>query len=191
MWYSTTELARLEGVTTQTIRRYILAGKYPEIQVTTGGHFRIRINQKRRTICYARVSSSKQRSSIDTQVELLRKKYPDAEYITDIASAFNFKRKGIETILECALSGTPIVLVATTRDRIARSGYDLIARILELSGSQIELLDDHIETDQFSPTELIGFITSFCNSYYGKRSAERRANKNPSNKEDPNLSREP
>ena len=188
MWYTTTELAKIEGVTTQTIRRYILAGKYPEVQITTGGHFRVRITQERRTICYARVSSSKQRSSIDAQVGLLKEKYPDAEYITDIASAFNFKRKGIEAILECALSGTPILLVATTRDRIARAGYDLISRMLELSGSQIELLDDRVESDQFNTTELIGFITSFCNSYYGKRSAKRRKHKNNSDEEDPYIS---
>lgn len=187
MWYSTTQLAKREGVTTQTIRRRILDGTYREVKMTAGGHFRIKINEERRTICYARVSSSKQRSSIDTQIARLRIKYPEAEYISDIASAFNFKRQGIETVLECAFNGTPIHLVATTQDRIARSGFDLIKRIVELSGGTIELLDESPETDDFNTADLIGFITSFCNSHYGKRSAARRANKNSSDQEDPGV----
>lgn len=190
MWLSTTQLAKREGVTTQTIRRKITAGEYSEVKMTSGGHFRVRITEEGRTICYARVSSSKQRSSIDKQVETLREKYPDAEYICDIASAFNFKRKGIETILECALSGTPIHLVATTQDRIARSGYDLIRQLIELSGGSIELLDESNDPDNFNTTELISFITSFCNSYYGKRSASRRTRKCDSNQEDTDLSGE-
>lgn len=75
-----------------------------------------------RIICYARVSSRKQYSSLEAQVNLLKQRYPYAEVIADTSSAFNFKRKGIEAILESALSGTPVKLVATSQERIARSG---------------------------------------------------------------------
>lgn len=174
MWLSTTQLAKKEGVTTQTIRRYIEAGRYKEVKQTPTGHYRINVPTERRTICYARVSSNKQHSSLENQIDRLRSLYPDAEIIADTASAFNFKRKGIETILESALSGTAVKLVASSQDRIARSGFELIQRLIELSGGEIELLDDEIETEDFNSTELIAFITSFCNSYYGKRSAKVR-----------------
>lgn len=174
MWLSTTQLAKREGVTTQTIRRYIEAGRYKEVKKTPTGHYRIKIETARRIICYARVSSNKQHSSLENQKSRLQKLYPGEEIIADTASAFNFKRKGIEAILESVLSGAAVKLVASSQDRIARSGFELIQRLIELSGGEIELLDDEIKTEDFNTTELIAFITSFCNSYYGKRSAKTR-----------------
>lgn len=180
MWLSTTKVAKLEGVTTQTIRRWLKDGKY-ETKITDGGHFRIKYKQERRVL-YARVSSRKQQSSIDKQKEQLLSKYPDSEFVFDIASAFNFQRKGLRKILELAIGGNSLTIVVTNRDRLARSGFGLIEWIISLSGGKIESLNESPKTDNFDRQELIGFITSFCNSYYGKRSAR--------NKKDKNLSRE-
>lgn len=186
MWVSTTKLAKIEGVTSQTIRRKIENGHYNKVMQTSGGHYRIFISQQR-MICYARVSSGKQKSSIDTQKRILLERYPDAEFISDVASAFNFKRKGLQTILESAVRGNPTHVVVATKDRLARSGFELIRWLIELSGGHIEVLDNsNGSSEAFDTSELIGFITSFCNSHYGKRSAERR--KNNSVKEDTVLS---
>jgi len=173
MWLSTTKLSNIEGVTTQTIREWAKAGKYEEYKITKGGHFRIRVKNERR-ICYARVSSKKQETSIETQKQILLQKYPETEFIYDIASAFNFQRKGLKTILELAMSGNAIHIVVTSQDRLARSGFELFRWIIEFSGGRIESLEESIKTEKFNTKELIGFITSFCNSYYGKRSAQRR-----------------
>ena len=173
MWLSTTKLSKIEGVTTQTIREWTKAGKYEEYKITEGGHFRIRIKSERR-ICYARVSSKKQETSIETQKRILLQKYPETEFIYDIASAFNFQRKGLKTILELAMSGNAIHIVVTSQDRLARSGFELFRWIIEFSGGRIESLEESIKTEKFDTKELIGFITSFCNSYYGKRSDQRR-----------------
>ncbi|WP_159447838.1 recombinase family protein [Photobacterium toruni] len=101
-------------------------------------------------------------------------RYPDAEFISDIASAFNFKRKGLQTLLESAMLEHSIHVVVASKDRLARSGFELIKRLVELSDGRIEILDDPNDTtESFDTAELIGFITSFCNSHYGKRSAER------------------
>lgn len=173
MWVSTTILARIEGLTTQTIRRRIESGGYDNVKQTEGGHFRVFITQQRR-ICYARVSSSKQQTSIATQKRILLERYPNAEFISNIALAFNFKRKGLQTILESAILGHLIHVVVATIDRLARSGFELIKRLVELSGGRVEILDDPNDiTESFDTAELIGFITSFCNSHYGKRSSER------------------
>ncbi|WP_257280982.1 recombinase family protein [Endozoicomonas sp. ISHI1] len=173
MWVSATKLAKIEGVTSQTIRRKIESGHYEKVKQTSGGHFRVFINQQR-NICYARVSSGKQKSSINTQKRILLQKHPDAEFINDIASAFNFKRKGLQTILESAVCGNPTHIVVT-KDHLARSGFELIKCFVELSGGHIEVLDDPDNASESIDTqELIGFITSFCNSHYGKRSAKRR-----------------
>ncbi|WP_097356414.1 recombinase family protein [Candidatus Enterovibrio escicola] len=170
---STTKLAKIEGVTTQTIRRRIESNFYNKVKKTEGGHYRVFITQQRR-ICYARVSSSKQKSSIDTQKHILLKRYPDAEFISDVDSAFNFKRKGLQTILESAILGHSIHILVATKDRLARSGFEIIKWLIQLSGGRIEILDDsESTTESFETSELIGFITSFCNSHYGKRSVDK------------------
>jgi len=182
MWLSTTRLAKMEGVTTETIRRWARDGKYEEYKMTEGGHFRVKVKDER-IICYVRISSHKQKTSIATQKQILLKKYPKAEVIIDIASAFNFQRKGLKTILERAMSGDAIRVVVTSQDRLARSGFELIRWIIELSGGRIESLEESVETKNFDTKELIGFITSFCNSYYGKRSAQRRSQSKSSQKD--------
>ena len=70
------------------------------------------------------------------------KKHPDSEFISDIASACNFKRKGLQTILESAMLKNPTLVVVTTKDRLARSGFELIKWLIELSGGRIDILDD-------------------------------------------------
>lgn len=185
MWLSTTKLAKIEKVTTQTIRRKIENGCYEKVVKTDGGHYRIFIKNEK-VISYARVSSSKQKTSLEKQKELLLEKYPNSTFINDTSSSFNFKRKGLCSILEQAMSGTSIHLVATSQDRIARSGFEIIRKIIELSGGTIELLEKNTNPkEHFDTTELIGFITSFCNSYYGKRSANVR--KNSRNKKNKNI----
>jgi predicted site-specific integrase-resolvase len=72
------------------------------------------------------------------------------------------------------MSGNAIHIVVTSQDRLARSGFELLRWIIEFSGGRIESLEESIETEKFNTKELIGFITSFCNAYYGKRSVQRR-----------------
>ena len=173
MLLSTTRLARREKVTSQTIRRWINEGRYERYEKTLGGHLRIFVESEPDVILYARVSSKKQASSIDTQSRLLHEKYPGQSIVSDVASGFNFKRRGFKALLERALLGEPIRVVATTSDRITRSGFPLVRHIFELSGGGIELLKEHDSADQFDVRYLIAYITSFCNSTYGKRSSQR------------------
>ncbi len=159
MWLSTTRLAKMEGVTTE------------------GGHFRMKVKDER-IICYVRIGSHKQKTSIATQKQILLKKYPNAEIIIDIASAFNFQRKGLKTILESAMRGESVTVVVPTHDRLARSGFKLIKWIIELHGGEIISLEKSTNSNEFDTNELIGFITSFCDSYYGERSAKRKRENN-------------
>ena len=94
------------------------------------------------TICYCRVSSHKQRDDLERQVEFLRNQYPNAEFVRDIGSGLNFKRKGLKTILERAMSGINITLVVAHRDRLARFGIDLIRQVIEQSGGKLVVLEE-------------------------------------------------
>jgi len=173
MYKSTGFLAKKYSVTNETIQNWIKEGKFEKVKKTKGRHYRVWVDEPASIILYARVSSSKQKSSLEKQKELLKKKYPEGKLFFDVASGFNQNRRGYKTFLELAISGNPLHLVATTSDRIARTGFPLIKWIIELSGGKVELLEESDNTEQFDTTTLIAFITSFINSYYGKRSAKR------------------
>lgn len=173
MWMTTTRLAKREKVTTQTVRRWIEGGRYQRHERTPGGHDRIWVPVESDIILYARVSSAKQFSSLDTQERLLRGRYPDGRVVRDVGSGFNFKRRGFVALLERALRGEAIHVVAATSDRITRSGSPLIKHVIELSGGSIKLLEEDDLSDQFDVRCLVASITSFCNSHHGKRSGQR------------------
>jgi predicted site-specific integrase-resolvase len=127
------------------------------------------------TICYARVSTLNQKEQLQTQKQCLSIKYPNAEIISDIGSGLNLSRKGLNSILERALSGENITLVCTHKDRLARFGIELIEKIIEKSGGKILVLNK-VET---SPTEeltrdLISIITGFSSRIYGLRSHQNK-----------------
>ena len=79
----------------------------------------------KRSYIYARVSSAKQKGDLDRQIQDLQEAYPGHIVIRDIASGVNFKRKGLQTILEHVLSGLVNEVVVMRRDRLARIGADL------------------------------------------------------------------
>ena len=99
---STTKLAQIKGVTSETIRRWIREGKY-ETTRNHGGHYRIIYQDELQVILYARVSSSKQKTSLIKQEELLKDEYPQSKFLSDVGSGFNFKRRNFVRILEQVL----------------------------------------------------------------------------------------
>lgn len=186
MWRSVGWIAKHQGVTRQTANRWIHEGRFNRTQRTTGGHFRVWQPPLESCVTgYARVSSAKQKTSIETQVKLIQERFPGVEVRRDTGSGFNFQRKGFISILESCLSGNAITVVATTQDRICRVGFPLIRWIVELYGGGIVLLEENdTAEDGFDTSTLVAFVTSFINSYHGKRSGRRKKNTIPSESRD-------
>jgi predicted site-specific integrase-resolvase len=141
------EAARILGVHPNSLRKWADNGEINCIR-TKSGQRRYDVDSyigkstTSTTICYCRVSSHKQRDDLERQVEFLRNQYPTAEFVRDIGSGLNFKRKGLKTILERAMSGTHITLVVAHRDRLARFGIDLIRQFIEQNGGKLVVLDE-------------------------------------------------
>ena len=121
------------------------------------------------TICYCRVSSSKQRADLDSQIAYMRGLYPQAEVITDIASGLNYKRKGLKALLGRAMSGDKLTIVVAHKDRLARFGVELIEWVLQSNGSQLVVLNQSISDPQRELTEdLLAIIHIFSCRLYGQ-----------------------
>jgi predicted site-specific integrase-resolvase len=88
---------------------------------------------KKINFLYSRVSSKKQLDDLSRQTEFLRSYRPEyASYdaITDIASGINFKRRGLQTILDACLQRVIGEVVIAHRDRLCRFGFELVESIV-------------------------------------------------------------
>jgi len=121
-------------------------------------------------VCYCRVSSSKQRVDLDSQIAYMRGLYPQAEIISDIASGLNYKRKGLKALLGRAMSGDKLTVVVAHKDRLARFGVELLEWILQSCGSELVVLNQSVSDPQRELTEdLLAIIHIFSCRLYGQR----------------------
>jgi len=121
VYISANKITKQFDITSNTLRKWAEDGKIrflrPNTDCKSGGKriyhiediksiFGIKNNQlDRKTICYARVSSSHQKEDLERQIKYLKESYPDAEIIKDIGSGLNWNRSGFKTLLEQVYSG--------------------------------------------------------------------------------------
>jgi len=176
------DAAKLFNVTTRTLFSWEASGKIKCIR-TNGGHRRYVLssfpnttkntteNSERRKICYCRVSTRSQTNDLERQVKFFEQEFSGYEIIKDIGSGLNFKRKGLQTVLDAAEKGNLQEVVVTHKDRLCRFGFELIERIIQKHNGKIMVLDQ----EKTSPEEelvkdLISIITVFSSRLYGLRS---------------------
>jgi predicted site-specific integrase-resolvase len=179
-FYTSKEAAKILDVCPNSLRKWADNGEINCIR-TKSGQRRYDVDSyigkstTSITICYCRVSSHKQRDDLERQVEFLRNQYPNAEFVRDIGSGLNFKRKGLKTILERAMSGTNITLVVAHRDRLARFGIDLIRQVIEQSGGKLVVLEETLlSPEQELIDELLNNIDALAERMHGLRSYKKQ-----------------
>lgn len=147
---------------------------------------------KGRYICYCRVSSHGQKKDLERQHEFFRSKFPNYEIITDIGSGINFKRKGLNKILELAKKGDIREVVVTHKDRLCRFGFELIEKIItEWSNGKIVVLNkEEMSPEQELSKDLISIITVFSSRLYGLRSNSIKRQIKEAIKQDPGKTNE-
>ncbi|NEO19199.1 MULTISPECIES: IS607 family transposase [unclassified Moorena] len=122
------------------------------------------------TICYCRVSSSKQKDDLVRQVAYLHSLFPEAEIIKDIGSGLNYKRKGLRAILERIVRGDQLTIVVACRDRLTRFGFEIIEYLVGLNGGKILVLDNPESCPESELTaDLLSIIHVFSCRVHGLR----------------------
>lgn len=122
-------------------------------------------------LIYARVSSRKQAGELANQISFLSQRYPKHVVVSDIGSGINYKRKGLQTILDHLFRGELKEVVVAYKDRLSRIGFDFFESIFKRFGAVIRV----IKTTGKSPDEdlagdLLEIITVFSARYHGRRS---------------------
>ncbi len=111
------------------------------------------IKTQKKTIIYARVSSSKQEASGDLsrQIEILKTHCPSYDLlITDVAASgrLNFKRRGLTRLLDQVEVGNVSKIVVSYSDRLVRFGLDLLKRTFRQYAVTLDVVSSNAEQQQ-------------------------------------------
>ena len=183
---------QLTGLSPNTLRKYadngtIKAskpnGKTRLFDVSDLHNLRGTDDQLPSVVCYCRVSSAKQKDDLTKQVAFMRQNYPQAEIIQDVGSGLNFKRKGLQTILQRLMQGHKFTLIVAHRDRLARFGFQLFEFMFQQNGGEIMVLDKlEVSPQQELTEDLLAILHVFSCRMHGLRKYETQI------KEDKDLS---
>lgn len=185
------EAAKIIGVSVVTMRRWEKTGKVKSNFRTFGNHRRyktidvLKISNKeeRVNIGYARVSSHDQKKDLERQVDFLdnhlkNNKIKNIKIISDLGSGLNFKKKGLNQLINLLLSSKVETLYLTHKDRLLRFGSELIFNIAKKFGTEIVIINHKEQSfeEQLS-ADVLEIITVFSAKLYGSRSHKNKVNK--------------
>lgn len=189
------ETTKILGIHSQTLHNWAMSGKIDYIKKDNGyrmfnikkflednmiGDINEYIQGKRKNICYCRVSTHGQKEDLERQIKYMKEKYPKYELITDIGSGINFKRKGLNKIIEYSLKKEIGNVVVAYKDRLCRIGYDLIENLIEkVGGGKIIIENKQDETaDEEISNDIIQILNVYSAKINGKRKYKKIENKN-------------
>lgn len=134
-------------------------------------------DDKKKNICYVRVSTIGQKDDLERQKEYMKKKYKKYEIIEDIGSGINFNRRGLRKIIELSIDGKINKLVVAHKDRLTRFGFDLIEDLIKKYSNGIIILDDEKESKKEPKEELVEDVLQILNVYTAKMNGLRKYKK--------------
>lgn len=182
MKYKISQYAKKFNVTTRTVWNWIYAGKL-HIERTDTNRVLIVDDEdcdiKQHVAIYARVSSSDNKSNLETQKQRLldycaAKGYQVKRIVTETGSGLNDKRPKLESLLT---DYSIKIIVAEHRDRIARFGLNYINKLLEMQGRRFEIINSSNDDKKELIDDFVAIITSFCARIYGHRRSKRKTEK--------------
>jgi putative resolvase len=133
------------------------------------------VNDEPVDVIYARVSTRKQLGNLTRQIAGLQAKHPGCRVFKDCASGLNFKRKGLQALLQLAAQGRVRRVHVAYRDRLCRFAYDLVEFVLRQHDATIVVdADDAHSPEQDLADDVLSVITVFGARLYGRRSGGRR-----------------
>lgn len=178
-------------VSDNTLRKWANTGKINYIRngdkgkrfydinsIFTSSNVEFKTTNQKRTICYCRVSSIHQKDDLQRQKEFMREKYPNAFIVEDIGSGINWKRKGLQSLIQQVEGGQVEKVIIAYKDRLCRFAYDLIEYIFTLHKTEIVVLNS-VETQQEREDieladDILSIIHVFSCKKMGKRKYKRK-----------------
>ena len=136
---------------------------------------------KRKTVIYARVSTTKQKEDLEDQIQQLKQwcfmnGYTINGVYSDIASGISFdKRKGLSGMIDEIIDYKVEKVIITYKDRLSRSGFDLFKHLFARFGTEIVVISE-AGNQKLDSEEIFNDIISMLHSYSMKLYSKRNKN---------------
>ena len=129
-----------------------------------------------KVVIYCRVSSSENKTNLETQRDRLvaycnAKGYSVSKIVTEIGSGVNDSRPKLERLLK---DQEFTIIVVEHKDRLTRFGFNYIETLLSKNNIKIEVVNPVIDEKDDIVQDFVSIITSFCARIYGHRRSKRK-----------------
>lgn len=174
------KVADLLGVSIQTLHNWEKTGELVPDKKTRGGTRYYDVDklldkpeQEKITLAYARVSSHDQKEDLVRQRELLEvfcaKNAWQFEIISDLGSGMNYRKKGLNQLLDKILNQEIQRLVLTHKDRLLRFGAELLFSLCEKQGVDVVIINQSDESsfEEELAKDVLEIITVFSARLHG------------------------
>ena len=140
-------------------------------------------NKDRKVVAYARISTKKQKTSLETQTDKIVKYCLennislDSVY-SDIASGISLDRKDFNKLLDAIIRHEISTVIITDRDRLTRYSFNSIKALFEKFGTNVLVLSDVgiIKSEENELiSDLIAMIHCFSMRMYASRKKQKLA----------------
>lgn len=174
----------LIGRSVSTLQRWDREGVLPARRTPTNRRYYTHddylrvIGQKaceRRVVAYARVSSAGQKGDLKNQREALEafclaRGKAVADWMEDIGSGLNYKRKHFLRLMEMVERGEVSEIVVAHKDRLVRFGFEWFEKFCRDHGAAIVVMNAESLSPQEEMTrDLLSIIHCFSSRLYGLR----------------------
>lgn len=181
------EVFRFLKISRPTLTKYVKSGII-RIEILPNGRYNyneddvykfLNRDLKRKTVIYARVSTPKQKSDLENQIEILKQfcfsnGLQIAEIYSDVASGISFeKRNEFFKLLDNVIQGRVERVVITYKDRLSRVGFDLFQRLFEQFNCKIVVMSE-VGNAKLDSEEIFEEIVSLLHCYSMKLYSNRR-----------------
>jgi predicted site-specific integrase-resolvase len=135
----------------------------------------------RKTIAYARVSSHDQKADLVRQEQVLELYCAEHgwsfEVVSDLGSGMNYKKKGLNKLIDAIVDDKVGRLVITHKDRLLRFGAELIFAICEAKNVEVVIVnkgDSERSFEEELASDVLEIVTVFSARMYGARSNKNK-----------------
>lgn len=185
--YSTGQFAKKIGVSTRTLQRWDLDGKFIAYRSASGRRFYTEtqyreymgmdeiIPEIKKVVGYTRVSSNNQKSDLKNQVAALEQFVVASglivdEWVSEIGSGLNYERAQFNRLLKEAEERKISKIVVAHKDRFVRFGFEWFEKFCKDHDCEIVVVNlQSLSPEEEVTQDLLTIIHCFSSRLYGLR----------------------
>lgn len=187
--YRPHQFAKKIGVAVSTLRRWDKEGRLPARRTHSNQRYYTdedirRVHQlpepDKKVIVYCRVSSASQKDDLNSQLEAMQNFCLGAgvavdEWITEVGSGMNFKRKKFTDLMIAIENREISSLYLAHKDRLCRFGFDYFFAFAKRHDCEIIVVNqERLSPHQELVEDMLAIIHSFSSRLYGLRKYKKQ-----------------